>query len=72
MLDALNAISHGWTEGPSGLLCNPNAGGGIIDSAIATGAWFVVFNDDRETIEGLATREDAIRAFKNATKVHVA
>jgi len=63
-LDALNTISTGWTESPSGkLLCSADISGGIIDSNIVSGEWFVIFNDDREMQEGFDTRDDAIEAF---------
>ena len=45
------------------MICNPNKGGGIIDRTFASGEWFVVFNDDRETLDGFATRDDAVAAF---------
>ena len=70
VINALNTISQGWTESPSGgMLVNPNAGGGIIDVAIATGEWFIIFNDDREPMEGFDTRDDAIEAFAIASRV---
>lgn len=69
-INALNTISKGWTEAtPGGLLCNPNAGGGIIDKAIVSGEWFVIFNDDRQTIEGFETRDDAVEAFAASSLV---
>jgi len=69
-INALNTISNGWTEGTlGGLLCNPNAGGGIIDVAIVSGEWFVIFNDDRKTLDGFDTRDDAIEAFAASSLV---
>ena len=68
-LNALNTISQGWTEGKAGgLLCNPNNGGGIIDVAIASGEWFIIF-DNGQVIEGLDTRDDAVEAFMQASFV---
>lgn len=68
-IKALNAICDGWTESRiGGLLCNSSIGGGIIDCAIATGAWFVIFNDSRKTIEGLNSRDDAIEAYALASR----
>lgn len=68
-IEALNTICPGWTEAqPGGMLCNPNAGGGIIDAEIKSGAWFVIFNDSRPNLEGYATREDAIEAFAIASR----
>lgn len=63
-VEVLNTIVTGWSESrPGGLLCNPAPEGGIIDSAIVSGEWFVIFNDDRPALEGYETREDAIEAF---------
>lgn len=68
-IQALNTIATGWTESRAGgLLCNPNAGGGIIDVTIATGEWFVIFNDARKSLEGFDTRDDAIEAFAIASR----
>ena len=67
--ETLNAICEGWTEAqPGGLLCNPNAGGGIIDAEILSGEWFVIFNDGRATLAGYETRADAVEAFVNASR----
>lgn len=64
----LNTVSKGWTESRvGGLLCNPNVGGGIIDFAIASKEWFIIFNDDRQPIEGFESREDAVEAFAAAS-----
>lgn len=51
------------------MLCCPSIRGGIIDSCIATGEWFVVFSDDRKTLEGFDTRDDAIEAFAASSLV---
>lgn len=56
----------GWKCSPTGMLCNPNPDGGIIDCALAVGTWFVIFNDSRKKIEDLPTREAAIMAFLEA------
>lgn len=67
-INALDTICKGWTEArPGGLLCNPNRGGGIIDSEIVSGEWFVIFNDGR-TLSGYDSREDAIEAFAIASR----
>ena len=69
IIDALNTISNGWTESrPGALLCNPNAGGGIIDSEIVSGEWFVIFNDGRATLSGYESRDDAVEAFAIASR----
>jgi hypothetical protein len=66
-IQQLNTIVDGWSESaPGGLLCNPRTGGGIIDSEMVSGLWFVVFDDSHPIIEGLATREDAVAAFISA------
>lgn len=60
----INVISNGWTESHSGgLLCNPAKNGGIIDKAIVSGEWFVIFGDGKPTLEGYETRDDAVEAF---------
>ncbi len=67
-IETLNAICEGWTEGRSGgILCNPKDNGGIIDKAILSTEWFIVFNDDRGVIEGFESREDAVEAFAAAS-----
>ena len=72
-IKALNTICTGWTESPGGgLLCSPNAGGGIIDFEIMSGEWFVVFNDARETISSYESREDAIEAFAISSRALLA
>lgn len=69
VINALNTICNGWTESrPGGLLCNPNIGGGIIDSEIVSGEWFVIFNDNRKALTGYESREDAIEAFAIASR----
>ena len=66
-IELLNKICEGWTQSrEGGLLCNPAIGGGIIDSNIVSGEWFIIFNDSREMIFGLESREDAVEAFASA------
>lgn len=70
-INALNALIPGWTESTvGGLICNPSIFGGIIDSEIVSGEWFIIFNDDREVLEGFETREDAIEAFSSSQIEH--
>ena len=65
-IEALNTICKGWTESQAGgLLCNPSPAGGIIDSEIKSGEWFVIFNDNRETKSGYESRWEAVEAFRN-------
>lgn len=71
LINALNAITRGWTESRAGgLLCNPNEGGGIIDSALVSKTWFIIFNDGRKMQEGYTTREDAVEAFAASVLAH--
>lgn len=67
-VEALNKVVEGWTEKPDGLICNRNEGGGIIDLNPESGEWFVIFNDDRKTQTGFASREAAVVAFIAASK----
>ena len=61
-LEALNQILPGWTESRTGgLLCNHAKNGAIIDQAVKSGEWFAV--TDAGTLEGYATREDAVEAY---------
>jgi hypothetical protein len=63
-IETLNTICNGWTESaPGALLCNSHKSGGIIDSEIVSGKWFVIFNDSRKALEGFASREAAVAAF---------
>jgi len=62
IIEMLNKICQGWETNGS-IICNPNIGGGIIDQEIVSGEWFIVFNDDRKSIEGFDTAEDAAEAF---------
>lgn len=68
-MNELNAICKGWEEAPSksGLIHNPCEAGGIIDKETLSGEWFVIFNDDRQSIYGLESREDAVNAFAAAS-----
>lgn len=67
-IDALNTICPGWSEASDGgMLCSSHPKGGIIDDAPATGEWFVIFNDERATLEGYDSRDDAIEAFRLAS-----
>lgn len=58
-------LPPGWTEGPAGILASNQPNGGIIDCAIASGEWFVIFNDDEmsDTLTGFKTRGEAIAAY---------
>lgn len=68
-LEYLNKLLPGWSESrPGGLLCNPHPQGAIIDNEQVSKAWFVVFNDSRETLTGYDTRADAIEAFLNCSR----
>jgi hypothetical protein len=63
-INALNTVSQGWTESRvGGLLCNPSKSGAIIDVALKSGEWFVIFNDNRKTLDGFESRDDAVEAF---------
>lgn len=62
-LQFLDSLTPGWTESKNGMLCNSSLSGGIIDFAIVSKKWFIIFNDDRESIEELDNREEAIRQF---------
>jgi hypothetical protein len=67
-IETLNSVIEGWSECiPGGLICNPQGEGGIIDSAIVSGKWFIIFNNDREPIEGFESRDDAVAAFVKAS-----
>ena len=67
----LNDLFPGWTDSGHGLMCNPDpVVGGIIDKTILGEEWFVVFNDGRKTIDGLASRAEAVQAFIKAKPAH--
>lgn len=62
-------LPEGWTEAsPGGLATNPDPiKGGIIDSEMVSGLWFVVFSrDDLPLLDGFASRDDAFRAYEQA------
>lgn len=61
-------LPQGWTANGDGIATNNDPQlGGIIDKAIVSGEWFVIFNDDDlEAIEGLSSRAEAFEAFKRA------
>ena len=70
-IEALNTIVPGWSESrPNGLICNPAPEGGIIDYTFQSNEWFVIFNDNRPTLEGYDTRDDAIEAFAAARRTN--
>jgi hypothetical protein len=59
----------GWSEGDNGILASADPiFGGIIDKAIVSGRWFVIFNDDSipPTDLEFATRAEAIGHFIRA------
>ncbi|MFG1187945.1 hypothetical protein [Xanthobacter aminoxidans] len=66
-VSTLNSLGHGkWTESYSGgMLSNPDPlFGGIVDSAIVTGEWFIIFNaPSLKALDGFPTREKAAEAF---------
>lgn len=63
-INALTEVCSGWEEtSADGMVCSSAKLGGIIDSTIMTGEWFVIFNDHRSTMEGFKTRQEAIEAF---------
>lgn len=67
-------LPDGWTEAsPGGLMCNPDpTTGGIIDTPILPGKWFVVFNrPDLPLLDGYDTRDDAHRAFLKCLKENI-
>ena len=60
---ALNSICPGWSEATvGGMVCTADPRGGIIDKAILSGEWFVIF-PDASIVSGYESREDAIEAF---------
>lgn len=68
MLDTLKANTAGeWSEGPNGIICNRHEqDGGIIDRAILSKEWFIVFNrDGLDSLHGFPTRDSAITSFLN-------
>ncbi|MCB5412099.1 hypothetical protein [Pseudogemmobacter faecipullorum] len=74
MLDALKANTAGeWSEGPNGIICNRHEqDGGIIDRAIISNEWFIVFNrDGLDTLHGFPTRDSAISRFLNEIGINI-
>lgn len=64
--NASQALPTGWSEAfPGGLACSADpVTGGIIDNEIVSKKWFVIFNrEDLPTIDGLASRDDALHAY---------
>ena len=64
----MSALPPGWTESkPGGLATNTDPiEGGIIDVAIVSDEWFVIFNaDPLSPMEGFKTRDDAFAAWAN-------
>lgn len=59
---------QGWASNGNGIACNPDPVlGGIIDSNMTDGSWFVIFHDrEIEDIEGLDSREEAFRRHREA------
>ena len=59
-------LPPGWTEAsPGGMATNPDRMiGGIIDSEVLPGQWFVIFNDRSvPPVHGLASRAHAFQAL---------
>ncbi|WP_347990332.1 strawberry notch-like NTP hydrolase domain-containing protein [Methylomonas sp. AM2-LC] len=66
---SVKSLPDGWTESePGGLVTNPDPiSGGIIDSEILSGNWFVIPNNDAIAhINDLGSRSEAIKALQNA------
>lgn len=67
-------IPTGWkandVQGTIGIACNNDPVlGGIIDSNLVSGLWFVIFNDDDlEMVEGLQSREEAFKIMEQTIK----
>lgn len=62
-------LPAGWTESsPGGMATNQDPqNGGIVDKVLGSNEWFVIFNrEGMATIDGLASRADAFRAFAAA------
>lgn len=60
----------GWNINGDGVACNTDPVlGGIIDSNIVSGKWFIIFNDDDlETAEGIDSRDEAFKVFEATIK----
>ena len=68
----VESLPEGWTESqPGGLIASLDPEkGGIIDSEIVSGKWFVIPNNDALTlITDLETRSDAIKALETAVNL---
>lgn len=64
-----NKLNNGWVEAYEGGIATNNDPvlGGIVDKAIASGEWFVIFNSDHiAPIDGLPSREAAFEAHQRA------
>lgn len=64
-----NELPAGWTQVNSNSIATSNDPelGGIIDKAIVSGKWFVIFNSDRiDALEGFETRDAAFAAHNEA------
>jgi len=60
-------LPEGWTEAtPGGMATNAHpTDGGIVDRTMITDEWFVIFHrDGLQTVEGLASRDEAFRVFE--------
>jgi hypothetical protein len=66
----MTAAVVNWNAGPGTIMTNTDPQlGGIIDCAIVSGQWFVIFNSDKiDAIEGLSSREAAIAAHDAAVR----
>ncbi|MBC8438996.1 MAG: hypothetical protein H8D87_04855, partial [Deltaproteobacteria bacterium] len=65
--DKKEELPEGWTEAsPGGMATNQDPiSGGIVDSEIKSGKWFVIPNNDNiSKMEGFETREEALDALK--------
>jgi hypothetical protein len=61
-----SSLPKGWTEvAKGGMATNSDPiDGGIVDSNIVSGKWFVIFNrDDLDFSEGYTNRENALEYF---------
>lgn len=68
----VESLPEGWTESqPGGLIASLDPEkGGIIDSEIVSGKWFVIPNNDALTlITDLETRSDVIKALETAVNL---
>lgn len=66
---AVDTLPNGWTEAyPGGMACCAHpVWGGIVDSEMVSGDWFVIFNNDGiSNMDGFASREEALCALNAA------